>query len=229
MMILPKKFDEKVLYPTIEGLLRSDVFGCFKTAQRIGTSFVGIADVIGVREIGGDVRGDIEVISVEVKSSSRNFGKSLGQALGYSLLAHKCYLAVRLLNDKHFSSEQKELAMKLGVGLIEIKNYRSSWRSYHVLSSNNHSPHPHRMETLLRRGLNLVRCCFCRIFVDIEGEKITTSWNAAREKLKMYLMWRKPKRKLLFSRRKKGDWRRLYVCKNCVEELWAGLALEETE
>lgn len=206
----------------MEGLLKSDAFGCFKTSKKKGTSFVGQADVVGVREIGGDVRGDIEVIAVEVKTSPNPFGKSLGQALGYSLFAHKCYLAARA----HYSLEQKELATKLGVGLIEIRRYRSDWRCFHVLSSGNHTPHPHQMETMLRRGLKVIRCSFCGIFIDIEEEKITDSWDVAREKGKIYLIWREPKRKLLFSRRRKEDWRRIYICKDCVDELWTGLALE---
>jgi hypothetical protein len=225
---LPKRFDERVLYPYVEDFLKGESFGCFKTSQRVGTSFIGLADVVGVREVGGDVRGDIEVISVEVKSSTRTFGKILGQALGYSLFAHKCYLAVRLTSYKHLSLEQKELATRLGVGLIEIRKHRSGWKCFHILSSKNHSPHPHQMETLLRRGLGVIRCSFCGIFIDIEGEKITDSWDVAREKGKIYLMWRKPNRKLLFSRRRKEDWRRLYICKDCVEELWTGLALEES-
>jgi len=225
---LPKRrFDETTLYPSVEDFLRSESIGCFKTEQRVGTSFIGIADVIGVREIGGDVRGDVEVISVEVKPSAKTFGKILGQALGYSLFAHKCYLAVRLPSDKHFSLEQKELATKLGVGLIEIKEHYNDWKCTQVLSSGNHSPHPHQMETLLRRGLDLIRCIFCGLFIDMKDEKVTNSWDAAREKEKIYQMWRKPKRKLLFSRRKKGDKRRMYVCKDCVRELWAELALDE--
>ena len=76
--------------------MKSEAFACFKTAQRVGTSFIGIADVVGVRDIGGDVRGDVEVIAVEVKMSPSNFGKILGQALGYSLFGHKCYLAIIL-------------------------------------------------------------------------------------------------------------------------------------
>jgi len=215
------------LYPYIEDFLKGEAFGCFKTAKRVGTSFVGIADVVGVRDVGGDVRGDIEVIAVEVKRSVRKFGKILGQALGYSLFAHRCYLAVRFQRENHFSFEQKELALRLGVGLIEIKEGNSGWKCFQVLSSPNYEPHPHQLETLLRRGLDIVRCSFCGIFADREGEKTSSSWDVARDKKRIYLMWRRPKRKLLFSRRKKGDWRRLYICKDCVEELWTGLALEE--
>lgn len=43
--------------------------------------FVGIADVVGVRDIGGDMQGDIGVISIEVKLGPSNFG-IVGQALG---------------------------------------------------------------------------------------------------------------------------------------------------
>jgi hypothetical protein len=58
---------EASLYPYVEDFLRSEAFGCFRTATRVGTSFVGIADVVGVRDVGGDVRGDVEIIAVEVK------------------------------------------------------------------------------------------------------------------------------------------------------------------
>jgi len=58
---------EASLYPYVEDFLKSTACQCCKTAKRVGTSFVGIADVIGVRDIGGDICGDIEVIAVEVK------------------------------------------------------------------------------------------------------------------------------------------------------------------
>lgn len=49
---------EKALYPYVENFLE-DQGNCFKTAQRVGTMFVGIADVIGIRDVGGDARGDL--------------------------------------------------------------------------------------------------------------------------------------------------------------------------
>jgi len=215
---------ESFFYPRVKEFLESDAFGCFKAEIRIGTSFIGIADVVGVRDIGGDVRGDVEVIAVEVKKTLGNFGKILGQALGYSLFAHKCYLAIPFMNDGTFSIEQKELATRLGVGLLEISKSRGIWRCTEALTSANHTPFNHQMETLLRRGLGLIRCSFCGIFK--EAGSITDSWSAALKKNKAYLIWRKPDRKLLFSRRRKGDWRRIYICPECVKELWEGLALE---
>jgi len=73
--------------------------------------------------------------------------------------------------------------------------------------------------------LGLIRCSFCGFLVD--NNNLTASWKKAVNKGKAYLSWRKPDRTLLFSRRKEGDWQRLYLCKDCVEELWKGLALEK--
>lgn len=214
---------EASLYQCVEDFL-SEAFRCFKTAIKAGTSFIGIADVVGVRDVGGDVRGDVEVIAVEVKKSTSNFGKILGQALGYSLFAHKCYLAVAFSGNDAFSLEQKELATRLGVGLLEIRKSHGVWHCSHVLTSANHNPHPHQMETLLRRGLGLVRCSLCGVFIDYAD--YSESWKEVLKKDKIYLGWRKPDRKLLFSRRIKGDRRRLYICKDCAK-LWRGLALEK--
>lgn len=208
---------ESLFYPCVEEFLKSDAFRCFKTTQRKGTSFVGMADVIGVRDIGGDVRGDLEVIAVEVKTTPNNFGKILGQALGYSLFAHKCYLAVPFSDKVAFSPEQKELVTRLGVGLLTIRKSYGNWQCSETLTSAYHVPLGHQMETLLRRGLGLVRCGFCGFFM--ERGNSTDSLPEALRKSKVYLSWRQPDRKLLFSRRKKEDWRRLYVCNDCLKDL----------
>jgi hypothetical protein len=210
------KIKEPTLYPCVEEPLGSETFGCFKTAQKAGTSFIGIADVIGARDVGGDVCGDIEIVAVEVKINRKNFGKILGQALGYSLFAQKCYLAVYFSSDDTFSLEQKELATRLGVGLMEIKKSYNVLRCSEILTSAIHQPQPHQFETILRRGFNLVKCSSCGFFVDVS--KSTTSLSAAVKNDKVYLSWRKPDRSLLFSRRRRGDWRRLYICSDCVKQ-----------
>src|SRR2546427_11931699 len=89
--------------------------------RRKGPQAVGYADVLGIRDIGSVLTGDIELIAVEVKLERDNFGKKLGQALGYSLFAHKCYLAIRMKRDDRFSFEEREMANRLGVGLIDIR------------------------------------------------------------------------------------------------------------
>jgi hypothetical protein len=211
---------EKALYPSIERFLMKQS-NCFRTAQRVGTMFVGIADVVGVRDVGGDARGDVEVISVEVKLRASNFGKIVGQALGYSLLAHRCYLAAHT----EFSEEQKELANRLGVGLIEIRRRYNNWSCVQVQSSANFTPHPHQLETLLRRGFGLARCAVCEVFSDISAA--SRNWRRAVDDEKPFIEWREPDRKLMFSKRWKGDWRRVYVCKDCVQSLWKDLVVEK--
>jgi hypothetical protein len=76
---MSNKFKETALYHSVEELLQSEAFGSFKTGQKVGTSFVGLADVVGVREIGGDVRGDVEAIAVEVKASPVALARFLGR------------------------------------------------------------------------------------------------------------------------------------------------------
>jgi len=209
---------ESTLYPIVKDFLESDAVGCFKTKERVGTKLVGIADVVGTRDIGGDMRSDIDVIAVEVKLTANNFGKSLGQALGYSLFAHKPYLAVRFSEEKSFSLEHKELATRLGVGLLEINKSHNKWKCHEVLTAANHAPQGHQMETLLMRGLELVRCSFCGTFTDYSNS--SEHWKTALDKNKTYHEWRKSDRKLLFSFRQKVDWRRLHICKDCVKDLW---------
>jgi hypothetical protein len=181
---------------------------------------------VGVRDVGGDVRGDVEVVAVEVKTATSNFGKIMGQALGYSLFAHKCYLATLLGKNEGYSEEQKELATRLRVGLLEIRRGATGgWKCRESLTSGNHDPQGHQLETLLRRGFNLARCSFCGFFAD--SSSVTQSWYSAVRKKSMYLSWIKADRDLLFSRRRTTDWRRVYVCRDCVNELWQGLALKE--
>jgi hypothetical protein len=61
----PTKPKESKLYPIVERWLRKH-HHCFKTATNKGIKYSRI-DVIGVRDVGGDLSGEIETISVEVK------------------------------------------------------------------------------------------------------------------------------------------------------------------
>lgn len=201
----------------------SEAFGCFKTWQRVGTSFVGVADVVGARDVGGDVRGDLEVVAVEVKKTSDKFGRILGQAISYSLFAHKCYLAIPFSDYEAFSFEQKELAARLGVGLFEIKKEYKVWRCHEVLTSANHFPHGHQVETLLRRGLDLARCGLCGVFFEVND--LSESFREALKKGKPYASFRDADRKLLFSRRRNQDLRRLYLCRDCIKDISTALSV----
>jgi len=61
---------ESYLYPFVETYLRKR-FKCFTTARNKGTSF-GRVDVVGLRDIGGNLNGSVEVIAVEVKAGNHS-------------------------------------------------------------------------------------------------------------------------------------------------------------
>lgn len=64
---------EESLYDGVEEFLQGTK-NCFVTGQK-KKSGVGEVDVVGVRDVGGDLSGEVEVLIVEVKKSSSNFGR----------------------------------------------------------------------------------------------------------------------------------------------------------
>jgi hypothetical protein len=188
---------EEKLYPIVESFLRNDK-ECFITKRKTGTAIVGQVDVVGVRDVGGDLSGDIEIITVEVKEDIDSFGNSLGQALGYSIFGHKCYLAVKF-KKRGFTSEQIQLANWLGVGLLKINNDNCE----EVLTSQPHVPNNYHVLNILY-NMGLVKCCICGTFVEKSGTK----------RLKTHLS----DRKILFYG--SGDKIKYnYLCKDCCKKL----------
>jgi hypothetical protein len=112
------KIKEKELHPTVVNFLKDENgMKCFDSRMNIGHGHIGFSDAYGIKDIGGKFNSNVIGISVEVKTSNSKFGKIIGQALGYSLFAHRCYLAI----PQPFNEEHIEMANRLGVGLIEIK------------------------------------------------------------------------------------------------------------
>jgi hypothetical protein len=111
--------DETLYYGTVETWLR-DKKGCFYASSDCGTK-IARADVVGIHHIGGDLATTYELIAVEVKTDEPFF-KSISQAAGYSIFAHRCYLADYKPDDNDFTSEQVEIALSLGVGLLRINS-----------------------------------------------------------------------------------------------------------
>lgn len=194
-------------------------FKCFAVSQKIGPQQVGFADIFGVRDIGGRYCGEVEAIAVEVKLGTSNFGKLLGQALGYSLFAHKCYLAVSFSrNSDGFSIEQREMANKLGVGLMEIRPNRRTWKCKEVLSSKQHSP----VQVLLLKSLDNLGYNKCSICDSIFGptEKWTEKMKNASPKRQFWYGYQlrdeNKLRKLLFTNSKFMT-RYIIVCWECLK------------
>lgn len=150
---------EKNYYRIVKGFLLKE-FKCFYAETDVGVENVGRIDVVGLRDIGGRYSGEIEIISVEVKKSTKSPGKKMGQALGYSVLANRCYLAA----PGEFSMEHREIANRLGIGLIEIKDETCSEK----LTSKYFEPIEALSLRLLRK-INYRKCTLCGSVVkDIE-------------------------------------------------------------
>lgn len=214
---------EQRFYRLIQRLLEDD-FGCFVTQQTTGVQGVGYADVLGARDIGGEYDSGVEVIAVEVKLSTRNFGKSLGQAHGYSLFANKSYLAVPFTRSDSFTSEQRDEAAHLGVGLIRISGWKKK-RSQEVLTPSSSEPiEALRLKALSRMGY--YQCAICRTMIGPPNDSdYTTRVKAAKLHGKTLYFGRqirderKVRRLLFMNRREEAVQRTTFVCSDCIGRL----------
>jgi hypothetical protein len=131
-------------------------FRCFKTAINVGLSYSRV-DVLGVRDVGGDLCGEVESICVEVKRDSEPFATACGQALGYKVYANRLYLAA--VRPEGFAHSELDIASHLGIGLVQIKGSQC----HEVLSSPYHMPIS-RMSLQLLERMALGKCQLCGTF-----------------------------------------------------------------
>lgn len=212
--------EEWEYYPRIAHFLKTK-YHCFATGETTGSGHVGLADVIGIRDTGGPMMPDVEVIAVEVKLDTSSLGKSLGQALGYSLFADKCYLAVPM-GKKGFSLEQIEMATHLGVGLI---NCRKS-RIREVATSSPHSPIP-ALRTRVIWNLDYALCCLCGNAVEAPEDGTARRLRVVEEEgrvlgIRKLLKDDGSSRRLLFTERSRPERERAkyhYLCQGCFKLL----------
>lgn len=194
---------EERYYPSVEAYIKKK-FNCVKTGTTKGNTSLGYVDVIGAYETSSQYHTDIEVIVIEVKTTTRSFGKSLGQALGYSIYGERCYLAVSFANDKNFSDEQQYMAGHLGVGLIRIpvdsnsKPKKSKIET--VLSSEKHESIPGQKLFLLH-SIGITKCYQCNLY---------------KNKDETYEIKRKVDTFALFS---KLGVRKTYLCQECYKNI----------
>lgn len=153
---------EKILYRHVEKWLKKN-HHCFITAENTGLKF-SRADVIGVRDIGGDLTGEIETTIVEVKRGAEAFATASGQAYSYIVYANRVYLADR--RDTGFTQEEIQIASHLGIGLIIIDKNK---KCREVLSSPYYKPMTKENTALLEK-LRLVMCQLCHCFVETGDE-----------------------------------------------------------
>lgn len=216
MMIIMK---ESKLYPIVEKWLKKN-HRCFKTAINKGKKESRI-DVVGVKDIGGDLSGEVEVISVEVKRGTEPFATASGQALGYKVYANKVYLAD--FREKPFNNDEISIASHLGIGLIQIQKGKCK----EILSSPYYKPIT-KQNLLLLENLALGRCQLCGSFFEIGNIEKNRFSGLARENLekaikdeKGLMFWNREvgerKNKLGIRKSKDGStFERRFICPDCV-------------
>lgn len=152
MMKTPR---ERRLYPLVQRWVKRNL-RCFKAETNRGLSY-GRIDVIGIRDVGGGLSGEVETIAIEVKKGATPFGTACGQTLGYNVYANRVYLADKRL--KSFSPDELQIASHLGIGLIQIRDGQCK----EILSSPFYNPIP-KLNLQLLENLRLGKCQFCGSF-----------------------------------------------------------------
>jgi hypothetical protein len=190
---LPK--NEQRFYPSVLTYLKKNGYLTEGYADDGKTKFEFIqlgapvqADVAGVKDVGNLYSHEFEIVAVEVKDGRRMKVRHAEQALGYSMFAHRCYLAMPI----KFTEENKAYAKHMGIGLLEIdgKNVRE------VLSPELKKPDETIMMWFLRRSLALVRCVVCGCVIHRFYNKETQHFR----------------RRNVF-----GEQKNLFVCSQCSE------------
>lgn len=213
---------EKSYYPIVAKFL-SKSYQCFKTLTNTGLKH-SRADVIGIRDTGGDFTGEIETIIVEVKRGSEAFATASGQAYGYTVYANRVYLADK--RETSFTALEVQIASHLGIGLIKIdtKNKCSI-----VLTSPYYKPMT-KMNADLLEKLRLCKCQLCESYFEVGDEKNRYA-NVSRENLnkavddeKGVVFWnrevstRKEKHGVRIGK-ENTTYERRFICSDCVSLL----------
>jgi hypothetical protein len=176
---------------------------------------------VGVRDIGGDLSGDIETVAIEVKRGRTPFTSASGQTVGYRVFANRVYLADR--RAKPFNQDELQIASGLGIGLIEIRGRKCK----EVLSSPYYSP-IRKLNLFLLENLALGRFQMCGSIFRIRDLKMSRN-QLSREKLfkavregKGMVFWNEEvsARKIpLGLTRRQPDmvFDRRFVCSECIQ------------
>ena len=228
---------ESDLYPTVSEWMGSEAGpDCYKTWTNKGLGDVR-PDVIGLRHAGGNLRGDFELITIEVKMSSKRFLTSAGQTGAYGVYADRAYLCC-LRGDKPFDDDDIDIASHLGIGLLEIDGHKKVER---VLAAPVRQPIPRKRQELIE-SLGYSVCQICGTPFPHSGDpEVRKSWKGlvrgdsrhlsdAVKKKKSYVWWlqnwsiglkRLDAKDLVYDRR--------YLCSDCVKWLFWDLGPPEDD
>lgn len=221
---MPSEPKESDLYPIVERWMRSH-FQCFKTVVDKGLKY-GRIDVLGVRDVGGDLSGEIETIAIEVKKGHTPFAKASGQTLGYRVFANRVYLADSRRSP--FTTDEIHIASNLGIGLIQIKG-----KTCHEVISSPHYQPITKLNLMLLESVAIGRCQVCGSFFETGSDKRKRYSNVTRENLPravteekgmMFWNYEAAFRKNKYNeRRTKKDtaYERRYICRECIAVLFS--------
>lgn len=217
-------FLEKEYYPIVKKWLDTQ-YDCFKSAVNIGLEN-SRADIVGLRDTGGDLSGEIETIVIEVKRDKEAFSTASGQAFGYTIYANRVYLADK--RDIGFTRDQIAIANHLGVGLIQIDKNN---KCHEVLTSPYYKPLTKFYKLFLKK-LGYASCQFCDTYFNI-GTDLNKHANVTRENIskalkneKGLIFWHRElntrKNKFKIERRSKElTYETRYLCGECTNLLFS--------
>lgn len=214
---------EKEYYPNVEKWLKNQYL-CFETKTNIGT-IKSRADVVGLRDVGGDFSGEIETIIIEVKRDKEAFATASGQAFGYTIYGNRVYLAD--IRNNGFTQDEIMIANHIGVGLIQIDNKN---KCHEILTSPYYNPIK-KFNMQLIYMMNYAKCQFCDHYFQIGNENNRTSFVAkenidkAIKEEKGLLFWNRSvnirKQKIKSEKRNKElTYERRFLCNECIELLF---------
>ena len=202
---------ENRLYPVVEKYIKNR-FGCIATAINRGTKY-GRIDVIGIRDTSGDLSSAHELIGVEVKAGNQPFGNAAGQAFGYSIYSHRCYLADKRKGNNPYTTEEIDIASSLGIGLLAVSGSKIN----EILAAPLCNPiEKFQLEIINKLGYG--KCTLCNaLFNIIKMVSKSSLINAAKkEKGSKYFLLNSPR--FISDTRSTGSPSR-YLCADCVMNL----------
>jgi hypothetical protein len=211
---------ESDLYEPVQKWVRRH-FRCWQTGINTGPN-IGRIDVVGVRDVGGDLSGKSEVIAVEVKQGKPVFATAAGQAHGYSVMADRCYLAVPTADRGEFTSAELQIAGHLGIGLLAIRRTRIEV----VLTAPPCDPIEElRLQVIEKLGL--AHCSLCGTLfrraadsphdfkgVVRQGERTSLETAVKKQRGFMWWLWEAAEERDLKAR--DGVFWRRYLCGDCT-------------
>lgn len=220
---------ERRFYPTVRKWLEKNGYYCggYLTKGRKDFYYFDVGslkykvDVAGVKNVGNKFIDVLEIAAVEVKDEELVKHRHMQQALGYSSIAHKCYLAT----TGRITEDDIANASRMGIGLLQLTNKDSLPKE--ILSPQLKQPNEAAMLDFLDT-LSISQCTICNCFFfncswDSKGKRIRSYKRIRRSRqLDVYLKTRlDPFEDLPKLRGKLGKFvTRRFICENCFNEFF---------